>query len=161
MKSAAIWILLLVAWPAYGEQSPPAGSPALEPPPTPEQVAAAVERAHGVLWSKFIGDDGLIHDYVGELPTPEDCQLGRPNAIGWWSPIENGPMFTGSTGAGRALQKNAGRGWRSAPPGIPMTASRSSIPIAASCGFRQAQHGRAVLGRVRVLRLAQRTRKKS
>src|SRR5262249_50769691 len=26
---------------------------------------------------------------------PEDCRLGRPNAIGWWSPIEDGPMFTG------------------------------------------------------------------
>lgn len=30
-----------------------------------------------------------------ELPTPKDCAEGRPNAIGWWSPIENGPMFTG------------------------------------------------------------------
>lgn len=61
-----------------------------------EQVSAAVEKAHEVLWSKFIGDDGLIHDYVGELPNPEECRLGRPNAIGWWSPIENGPMFTGT-----------------------------------------------------------------
>ena len=63
---------------------------------SPDQVAAAVEKAHTVLWSEFIGDDGLIHDYVGELPGPEDCRLGRPNAIGWWSPIENGPMFTGT-----------------------------------------------------------------
>ena len=63
---------------------------------SPERVAAAIEKAHTVLWSKFIGADGLIHDYVGELPTPEDCELGRPNAIGWWSPIENGPMFTGT-----------------------------------------------------------------
>jgi hypothetical protein len=63
---------------------------------SPERVAAAVEQVHAVLWSKFIGDDGLIRDYVGELPGPEDCRLGRPNAIGWWSPIENGPMFTGT-----------------------------------------------------------------
>ena len=55
----------------------------------------AVESAHAALWSKFIGPEGLIHDYVGELPTPEECALGKPNAIGWWSPIENGPMFTG------------------------------------------------------------------
>lgn len=61
-----------------------------------ERVDEAVEEAHSVLWDKFIGDDGLIHDFVGEIPTPEDCKLGRPNAIGWWSPIENGPMFTGS-----------------------------------------------------------------
>ncbi len=63
---------------------------------SPEQVAASVEKAHAVLWDKFIGNDGLIHDYVGEIPTPEDCKLGRPNALGWWSPIENGPMFTGT-----------------------------------------------------------------
>ena len=62
---------------------------------TQAAVERAVESAHAALWSKFIGADGLIHDYVGELPTPEECALGKPNAIGWWSPIENGPMFTG------------------------------------------------------------------
>ncbi|MCC9607335.1 hypothetical protein LOC68_13300 [Blastopirellula sp. JC732] len=64
--------------------------------PSTRTVGAAVEQAHATLWSKFIVADGLIHDYVGELPTPEDCELGRPNSIGWWSPIENGPMFTGT-----------------------------------------------------------------
>ncbi|MDD4871786.1 MAG: hypothetical protein PHR77_14610 [Kiritimatiellae bacterium] len=59
-------------------------------------VARTVEKVHDVLWGKFIGTDGLIHDFAGEIPTPEDCASGRPNAIGWWSPIENGPMFTGS-----------------------------------------------------------------
>ena len=63
---------------------------------TQVELDRAVESAHAALWSKFIGDDGLIHDYVGDLPTPEECALGKPNAIGWWSPIENGPMFTGS-----------------------------------------------------------------
>ncbi len=63
---------------------------------SPGRVAAAIEEVHAVLWSRFVGGDGLIHDYVGELPTPEDCRQGRPNAIGWWSPIENGPMFTGT-----------------------------------------------------------------
>jgi hypothetical protein len=55
----------------------------------------AVEQAHSELWRTFVDRHGIIHDYVGELPTPEDCTLGKPNAIGWWSPIENGPMFTG------------------------------------------------------------------
>lgn len=55
----------------------------------------AVEQAHAELWGRFIDPHGIIRDYVGELPTPEDCSLGKPNAIGWWSPIENGPMFTG------------------------------------------------------------------
>jgi hypothetical protein len=55
----------------------------------------AIERAHAETWRRFIDDHGIMRDYVGELPTPEDCRLGKPNAIGWWSPIENGPMFTG------------------------------------------------------------------
>lgn len=57
--------------------------------------ATAVEQCHAELWTKFVDEHGIIRDFVGELPTPEDCRLGRPNAIGWWSPIENGPMFTG------------------------------------------------------------------
>ncbi|MEI7682486.1 MAG: hypothetical protein WCK07_24040, partial [Betaproteobacteria bacterium] len=66
-------------------------------PPTQaaESTAAAVERAHVELWGRFVDSHGVIRDFVGETPTPEDCALGRPNAIGWWSPIENGPMFTG------------------------------------------------------------------
>jgi hypothetical protein len=62
---------------------------------SPADAPRAVEAAHEALWKKFVGPEGVIRDYVGELPTPEDCELGRPNAIGWWSPIENGPMFTG------------------------------------------------------------------
>ena len=54
-----------------------------------------VEQAHVELWQRFVDPYGIIHDYVGDLPTPEDCSLGKPNAIGWWSPIEDGPMFTG------------------------------------------------------------------
>ena len=65
-------------------------------PPSPHRsTLEAVEQAHAVLWSKFVDRHGVIRDFVGETPTPEDCSLGRPNAIGWWSPIENGPMFTG------------------------------------------------------------------
>lgn len=55
----------------------------------------AVEQAHSELWHRFVDPHGIICDFVGELPTPEDCNLGKPNAIGWWSPIEDGPMFTG------------------------------------------------------------------
>lgn len=55
----------------------------------------AVEQAHAELWNRRVDKHGIILDYIGEIPTPEDCKLGRPNAIGWWSPIENGPMFTG------------------------------------------------------------------
>ena len=55
----------------------------------------AMESAHSNLWNRLISPYGIMYDYVGELPTPEDCRLGRPNAIGWKSPIANGPMFTG------------------------------------------------------------------
>lgn len=55
----------------------------------------AMGRAHAETWKRFVDEHGIVRDYVGELPTPEDCRLGKPNAIGWWSPIENGPMFTG------------------------------------------------------------------
>ena len=55
----------------------------------------AIEKAHAETWRRFVDEHGIVRDFVGELPTPDDCRLGRPNAIGWWSPIENGPMFTG------------------------------------------------------------------
>lgn len=55
----------------------------------------AVEQSHTVLWSQRVDRHGVIQDHVAELPTPEDCRLGKPNVIGWWSPIEDGPMFTG------------------------------------------------------------------
>ena len=44
---------------------------------------------------EFISADGLMLDYVGEIPTPEEIADLRPNAMGWWSPVENGSMFTG------------------------------------------------------------------
>ena len=44
---------------------------------------------------EFIGDDGLVLDYLGDIPNAKDIAELRPNAMGWWSPIENGSMFTG------------------------------------------------------------------
>jgi hypothetical protein len=29
------------------------------------------------------------------VPTPKECRDGKPNALGWWTPIENGAMFNG------------------------------------------------------------------
>ena len=60
-----------------------------------QNVSEAIEQAHAQLGSRFMDPHGVLLDYVGETPSPEDCRLGRPNVIGWWSPIENGPMFTG------------------------------------------------------------------
>ncbi len=58
-------------------------------------LLTSIDQAHLEIWRNRVDKYGIIHDYVGEIPTPEDCSLGKPNAIGWWSPIENGPMFTG------------------------------------------------------------------
>ena len=55
----------------------------------------AVQQAHAKLWSGHIDPHGIILDFIGEIPTAEDCALGRPNAIGWRSPLANGAMFTG------------------------------------------------------------------
>ena len=60
---------------------------------TNNSAGKAVEQAHAELLN-FIGPAGLLLDYRGEIPTARDCAECRPNAKGWWTPIENGPMFT-------------------------------------------------------------------
>ena len=113
----------------------------VEPSVSREALARAVGQAHDVLWSKFIGADGLIHDFAGEIPAPEDCVLGKPNAIGWWSPIENGPMFTGTYLA--AMCERARRSGNSEDKakvkrlvkGLLKTASVSDVPGFVARGF--------------------------
>lgn len=60
--------------------------------PTPE---TAIQQANHALWTKFIDKYGIVNDFVGDRPTPNDCRLSRPNAFGWWTPIEDGAFFTG------------------------------------------------------------------
>ena len=96
--------------------------------------AAKIEEAHAALWSRFVGPDGVIRDYAGDLPTPDDCAMGRPNAIGWWSPIENGPMFTGlylaaaCERARRTGDQAAGDEARKLARGLLRCASASAVP---------------------------------
>jgi hypothetical protein len=92
MKKPARALLMVTALSAASMLS---GAQAAAEPSTARTTFQAVEQAHAELWGKRIDRHGVMLDYVGEIPTPEDCKLGRPNAIGWWSPIENGPMFTG------------------------------------------------------------------
>jgi len=63
-------------------------------------VASAAEQAHAEIWRRFVDRHGVMIDFADfdgsvSLPTPEECRAGKPNALGWWSPIENGPMFNG------------------------------------------------------------------
>ncbi len=63
-------------------------------------VASAAEQAHAEIWRRFIDRHGVMIDFTDldgsvSLPTPEECREGKPNALGWWAPIENGAMFNG------------------------------------------------------------------
>jgi hypothetical protein len=63
-------------------------------------AAIAVAVAHSEIWRRFIDEYNIMIDFAGldgsvALPTPEECREGKPNALGWWSPIENGAMFNG------------------------------------------------------------------
>lgn len=52
------------------------------------------DAAHEALL-KFVSPSGMLWDYLGPIPTQQEMAECRPNAKGWWTPIENGPMFTG------------------------------------------------------------------
>lgn len=58
------------------------------------------EQAHREIWRRFIDPYGIMLDFTDldgsvNYPTPEECRDGKPNALGWWTPIENGAMFNG------------------------------------------------------------------
>ncbi len=64
-------------------------------------AASAAEQLHLEIWRRFIDRHGVMLDFTAldgsvDLPTPEECRAGKPNALGWWAPIENGAMFSGS-----------------------------------------------------------------
>lgn len=68
--------------------------------PTAADETRSVEAAHKEIWKRFITPHGTFYDYTGldgsvMLPTAEECQADKPNALGWWSPIENGAFFGG------------------------------------------------------------------
>lgn len=63
-------------------------------------VATAAAQAHTEIWRRFIDKFGIMIDFADldgkvSLPTPEELRAGKPNALGWWAPIENGAMFNG------------------------------------------------------------------
>ena len=58
-------------------------------------VADAMEQANTRLANEFVYGPGLLMDYVGPMPTPDEAARAFPNAMGWWTPVENGAMFTG------------------------------------------------------------------
>jgi hypothetical protein len=60
----------------------------------------AKERIHQEIWRRFVTRHGVLLDYTGldgrvPLPSAEEYASGKPNALAWWTPTENGAMFTG------------------------------------------------------------------
>lgn len=65
-----------------------------------ESAATKVEQAHAEIWRRFIDEYDILIDYADldgkyPRPTPEECMEGKPNALAWWTPTENGSMFNG------------------------------------------------------------------
>lgn len=65
-------------------------------------AADPVEAAHAEIWRRFISPHGTFYDYTSleggvELPTAAEVAADQPNALGWWSPIENGGFSEAST----------------------------------------------------------------
>lgn len=69
--------------------------------PSDRDVALSIERAHAAMFRRFLDPAfGTTYDYAPptggpSLPTPEECRAHKPNALAWWSPIENGGFFGG------------------------------------------------------------------
>ena len=82
------------------------------PMPPPDEARDAIETAHTEIWRRFVDEHDVLLDYTDldgsvMIPAAEECLAGKPNALGWWSPIENGAMFNGMYMDGmvnRALQ---------------------------------------------------------
>lgn len=68
--------------------------------PAHDAAFAAAEKSHIEVWRRLIDDHDVLLDYTDldgryDRATPEECRAGKPNALGWWTPIENGAMFNG------------------------------------------------------------------
>ncbi len=66
-----------------------------------DELRESARNAHRNIWSRFMSPDHIVYDYVGLhgeiiLPTPEECSVNKPNALGWWTPIEDGGFFSGA-----------------------------------------------------------------
>jgi hypothetical protein len=68
--------------------------------PAADDEQRSVEQAHRELWRRFMSPHGTLYDYTALdgtvlVPSPEECAASQPNALGWWTPIENGAFFGG------------------------------------------------------------------
>lgn len=72
----------------------------LQAEPASVQVKKAIETAHESLWTRAIKQDGIILNFTGldgnvAIPSPQECAKLQPNGMAWWTPVSDGPFFTG------------------------------------------------------------------
>ncbi|GIW91507.1 MAG: hypothetical protein KatS3mg109_1939 [Pirellulaceae bacterium] len=64
------------------------------------QLRESAERAHREIWRRFVSPDGWLFKYTDAtgrvfVPTPQECAENKPNALGYFTPIEDGAFYTG------------------------------------------------------------------
>ncbi|MDR3406174.1 MAG: hypothetical protein P4L99_27050 [Chthoniobacter sp.] len=64
------------------------------------EAAGVAQIIHDEVWRRFVDPHNIVVDYTdldGTFPraTADECREGKPNALGWWTPTENGSMFNG------------------------------------------------------------------
>ncbi|GAB3918789.1 hypothetical protein [Larkinella terrae] len=59
-----------------------------------------VEKSHQEIWHRFVDEHSILIDFADfdgrfDRPTAAEFRENKPNALGWWTPTENGSMFNG------------------------------------------------------------------
>ncbi|GAB3970298.1 hypothetical protein GCM10028806_18100 [Spirosoma terrae] len=59
-----------------------------------------MEKAHDEIWRRFVDKHNVVIDFADtnghfDRPTADEFRQNKPNALGWWTPTENGSMFNG------------------------------------------------------------------
>lgn len=66
-----------------------------------KELHDSINGLHQEVWSRMVDQKtGVLLDYTDLdgtvlIPTPDECKEGKPNALSWWTPVENGAFFNG------------------------------------------------------------------
>jgi hypothetical protein len=70
-------------------------------PGAEDELPPALRAVHTDIWKRFVlPAQGLVLDYSLEgdpslIPDAVEATEGKPNALSWWTPVENGAFFSG------------------------------------------------------------------
>ncbi|WP_198174736.1 hypothetical protein [Spirosoma arboris] len=70
------------------------------PPHSGTNDSLNMEKAHQEIWRRFVDEHNILIDFADSAgtfarPTADEFRENKPNALGWWTPTENGSMFNG------------------------------------------------------------------